>query len=309
MTVKRGKKSESDREKRLAQALGESSYVYLSCIFHVSLMTLNSTAEEALLKRCSHFDLETSDKENAMKACEVIVKERTSQLDHCKKDLLKRLESALKMEKKIGKVPEESLFQEHVRVCRTEGVGDADATEIVKKLFVDASVPTNHGTARSKDVNLSNSLKEQIWEHREQAHEIRRVTKELVGRVRSLRYFTVVRDLQKQHQKAPKVPCPSCERDEIPVNEIAVLSSCGHMGCLECVTRCAEREECVYAAGGICKAAARVLNIVKGESLGVDDVAKDGGGKHFGRKLEMIVDLIKYVAFLDFVAHLLTSFF
>lgn len=29
MTVKRGKKSESDREKRLAQALGDSSYVPL----------------------------------------------------------------------------------------------------------------------------------------------------------------------------------------------------------------------------------------------------------------------------------------
>ena len=59
MTVKRVKKSESDREKRVAQALGESS-----------------TAEEALLKRCSHFELDSADRENAMKACEVIVEER-----------------------------------------------------------------------------------------------------------------------------------------------------------------------------------------------------------------------------------------
>ncbi|TCD71750.1 hypothetical protein EIP91_005516 [Steccherinum ochraceum] len=276
MTVKRGKKSESDREKRLAQALGDSS-----------------TAEEALLKRCSHFDLETSDKENAMKACEVIVKERTAQLDNCKKDLLKRFESALKTEKKLGKVPEESLFQEHVRVCRKEGVGDSDATEIVKELLNEAGVPANHAHSKSKDVGLSNSLKEQIWAHREQAHEIRRVTKELVGRVRSLRYFTVVRDLQKQKSKAPVVSCPSCGRDEIAVDEIAVLSSCGHMGCMGCVTQCAEKEECVYAADGVCKAAARVLNIVKGDSLGVDDEARDGKGKHFGRKLEMVVNLIK----------------
>lgn len=235
-----------------------------------------------------------------MKACEVIVKERTSQLENCKKDLLKRVESALKMEKKIGKVPDDSLFQEHVRVCRKEGVGDKDATEMIKELLDEAGVPANHGYSKSKDAQLSNSLKEQIWEHREQAHEIRRVTKELVGRVRSLRYFTVVRDLQKQKQKAPKVPCPSCERDNIPADEVAVLSSCGHMGCLSCVTRCAEREECVYAAGGVCRAAARVLNIVKGESLGVDDVARDGNGKHFGRKLEMVVDLIKYVLLLDY---------
>jgi len=67
MTVKRGRKSESDREKRLAQA---------SPTFR--------TAEEALLKRCSHFEIETSNRENAMKACEVIVKERTAQLENCK---------------------------------------------------------------------------------------------------------------------------------------------------------------------------------------------------------------------------------
>ncbi|THH27510.1 hypothetical protein EUX98_g6678 [Antrodiella citrinella] len=276
MTVKRGKKSESDREKRLAQALGDSA-----------------TAEEALLKRCSHFDLETSKEQNAMKACEVIVKERKSQLDHCKKDLLKRLEAALKTEKKLGKVPDESLFQEHVRVCRKEGVGDEDATKIVKELLDEAGIPANHGSNRSKETQLSNTLKASIWAHREQAHEIRRVTKELVGRVRSLRYFTVVRDLQKQKVTALEVPCPSCGREAIPADEIAVLSSCGHMGCLTCITRCAEREECVYAADGICKAAARVLNIVKGESLGVDDVKRDGDGKRFGRKLEMVVDMIK----------------
>lgn len=294
MTVKRGKKSESDREKRLAQSLGESSCVssrnYLLLFADDHLIC--STAEEALLKRCSHFDLERTDKENAMKACQVIVKERTVQLENCKKDLLKRLEAALKTEQKLGKVPDESLFQEHVRVCRKEGVGDKDATEIVKKLISEAGIPANHGSGRSKDTQISAALKAKIWEHREQAHEIRRITKELVGRVRSLRYFTVVRDLQKQKQEA-EVPCPSCGRDQIPAEEIAVLSSCGHMGCLECVTRCAEREECVYAAGGTCKAAARVLNIVRGETLGVDDEEKDGNGKHFGRKLEMVMKLIK----------------
>ena len=41
-------------------------------------------------------------------------------------------------------------------------------------------------------------------------------------------------------------------------------------------------------------AAARVLNIVKGGTLGVDDEARDGRGKHFGKKLEMVIDLIKY---------------
>ncbi|KZT07288.1 uncharacterized protein LAESUDRAFT_725197 [Laetiporus sulphureus 93-53] len=287
MTVKRSRKSESDREKRVAQALGESS-----------------TAEEALLKRCSHFELDSSDKENAMKACEVIVRERRAQLDNCKLELEKMIAEALKKEKQIGKVETESLFREYIRVTRNEGVGDEDATEQMKMLLDQANVTaplqaiTNkqidaRGKGKSKDDSLPEKVKRLIWEHREQTHGIRRLTKELVGRVRSLRYFTAVRDLQRQVDVAPVVSCPSCGRDQVPIEEVAVLSSCGHMGCIGCVTECAEREECVYAASGACKAAARVLNVVKGDTLGVDDEQRDGQGKHYGLKLERVIHLIK----------------
>ena len=40
MTVKRGKKSESDREKRLAQALGESRYVNI--LYHYARVFMKS---------------------------------------------------------------------------------------------------------------------------------------------------------------------------------------------------------------------------------------------------------------------------
>jgi hypothetical protein len=256
------------------------------------------TAEEALLKRCSHFDLETKDKENAMKACEIIVEERTEQLEACKKELLKELQKAVKKEKSIGKLPEESMFQEYARVSRDEGgVGDHEATETIRDLLTEAEVPVLSSTywknKAKGDMNLSEKTKEAVWEHREQTHIIRKLTKELVGRVRSLRYFTVVRDLQKQRDTPPIVSCPACERSEIPMDEVAVLSSCGHTGCMSCVKEAANREECVYHPSGQCNAAARALNIVKGQTLGVDDEARDGRGKHYGKKLEMVVDLVK----------------
>ena len=173
------------------------------------------------MKRCSHFELETSDKENAMKACEVIVRERKKQLEDCKKELLKKLNDAVKMEKKIGKTSDESYFREYVRVTRTEGVGDKEATEIAQELLDEAGIAgplkpvTNkisdnikRGTKKD-DSDIPKAIKDLMWEHREQTHEIRRLTKELVGRVRSLRYFTVVRDLQKQADTPPVVHCPS----------------------------------------------------------------------------------------------------
>ncbi|KAG0709412.1 hypothetical protein DFH29DRAFT_842204 [Suillus ampliporus] len=279
MVAKRTRKSESDREKRLNIALGESK-----------------TAEEALLKRCSHFDLDTKDKDNAMKACEIIVEERTKQLEACKKELLKELQKAVKKEKSIGKLPEESMFQEYARVSRVD-IGDHEAKEAIQDLLTKAEVPVLSPTywknKAKGDMNLTEKMKEAVWEHREQTHIIRKLTKELVGRVRSLRYFTVVRDLQKQRDTPPIVSCPGCKRSEIPMDEVAVLSSCGHMGCMKCVKEAADREECVYHPSNQCNAAARALNIVKGETLGVDDEARDGRGKHYGKKLEMVVDLVK----------------
>lgn len=233
-----------------------------------------------------------------MKACEVIVKERKSQLEDCRNDLVKKLKAALEKEKEIGKrlddEPKESMFREYVRVCRTEGVGDEDGTKLVLELLNTAGVgehrPSNSGR-KMKD----SERKETIWQHREQTHMIRRLTKELVGRVRSLRYFTIVRDLQKQQSEPPVVSCPECGRERVPLEEIAVLSSCGHAGCYNDLKVAAESETCVYARSGRCKAAARVLNIVKGDTLGVDDYERDGKGKHFGMKLEKVIHLITYV--------------
>lgn len=260
------------------------------------------------MKRCSHFDLNITDEENAMKACEVIVQERTKQLDDCKKELIGKLEDALVLQRKIGKTSDETYFQEYVRVTKDEGVGDEDASAMALDLLKEAGIdgPLSTLTNKSADTksksgkdkgkgkgDLSNDVKDLIWEIREQTHHIRRLTKELVGRVRSLRYFTVVRDLQRQAEVPPTIECPACGNKRVPIEDIAVLSSCGHTGCMSCVMSCAEREECVYAQSGACKAAARVLNVVKGDTLGVDDVSRDGNGRHFGLKLEKIVELIK----------------
>ncbi|KAJ7091441.1 hypothetical protein B0H15DRAFT_930158 [Mycena belliarum] len=275
MTIKRGRKTESDREKRLAKSLGDSK-----------------TAEEALLKRCSHFDLETLN-ENAMKACDVIVSERQHQLDDCKTELLKAVKAGVKREIALGNVPDESIFNIWVRSSQDTGVDDADASDMIRVILNDADVESMHKKKSRKSVEVTTKVKDAIWEHREATHEIRRLCKELVGRVRSLRFFTAVRDLQKQREVPLDVMCVSCGKKSVPISQVSVLSSCGHMGCSECVKKCADKEECVYRGSGACISAARVLNIVEAESLGIDDEARDGRGKHYGKKLEEVMTLIK----------------
>jgi hypothetical protein len=281
------------------------------------------------LKRCSHFDLEAT-KENAMKACYSIVEEREGQLEQCKKELLKQLKVALSQQKNIrsktGKLSEESYFEAFVRATQSEGHGENESTALIIDLFREAGLeisskpleqvtnivekgglkqktlgkPGKPITGRSKqsaDDHLPSAVKDLMWEHREHTHELRKLVKELVARKRSLRFFTAVRDLQRdQNQSTTTVSydCPGCGRKGLTTDEIGVLSGCGHLGCLTCIKECtSEKEACVAELSEGCKSLSRVINIVQAKTLGVDDEERDGRGKHFGRKLELIIDLIK----------------
>ena len=72
-TIKSKCRSENDREARLAQVL-----------------TGSESPEEALLKRCAHFDLEGKAK-TAVAACDAIINTRRKQLEQCKAELAKQV--------------------------------------------------------------------------------------------------------------------------------------------------------------------------------------------------------------------------
>ncbi|KAF8338028.1 uncharacterized protein EI90DRAFT_3279585 [Cantharellus anzutake] len=280
MMIRRGKKTESDREKRMAESLGNSA-----------------TAEEALLKRCSHFELD-ADRANALKACEVIVEERTRQLNECIGELETEIGEALRTQSEIGPVDYQSHLQQWLRMTHTPGgVGDADAKRQLHDVQSSGGFNYEESLAMSQkkgpDLDReSPKTKEARWAHREHAHFLKKLEKELVGRVRSLRYFTVVRDLQRKTDHNKHSKCPSCEKTDLPISNIAILSSCGHTGCHTCVMNSAQNEECVSRAATGCNAPARVLNVVKAETLGEDE-HRSADVKHFGKKLEKIVFLIK----------------
>ncbi len=172
-----------------------------------------------------------------MKSCDVIVKDRQKQLDDCKTELLRDIKEGVKREKNLGDVGQESMFNEYIRVCRTEGIDDQEATEAIRQILDEAGAGNGKAKGKNQDVQLSEKVKKAAWDHRERTHELRKVTKEMVSRIRSLRFFTVVRDLQKQADQRPAISCPSCGRKNIPVEEAALLSSCGHTGCRTCVRK------------------------------------------------------------------------
>lgn len=255
---------------------------------------LFSSAEEALLKRCSHFELEVHG-ENALRACELIVEERTKQLDQCLEELKKQFAKAIADEKKIGPVDPHSHFREWCRMAYSDrGVGDSDAKAALHEIQAEAGYVYRADDRKKSSPDFDSEdkkTKDARWAHREHSHVLKKLEKELVGRYRSLRYFTVVRDLQKESERS--VSCPICGKENLPISDIAILSSCGHMGCHSCVLAKAQEEECVCRQRDGCTAAARTLNIVKADTLGMDE-ARDMSLKHFGMKLEKVVALVKY---------------
>ncbi|KAJ3021731.1 hypothetical protein HKX48_007900 [Thoreauomyces humboldtii] len=137
------------------------------------------------------------------------------------------------------------------------------------------------------------TLADDVWELRETVHNLRRQVKELTGRVRSLRYFTLVRDLQQarldgRDPASLTCPGPDCTREgPVPHAELAVLSCCGHTGCSACLMEEAANQRCALTG---CDAPARTTSVVLANVIGVDT---DGTLSPHGKKLSDLVALIE----------------
>ena len=134
-------KSENDREARLAQVLVGSE-----------------SPEEALLKRCAHFDLQGKAK-TAVAACDAIIATRQRQLDLCKEELVRQVAYARDAIKVFeGKYPTAKLKSENEAKLRAnprlnfdlwqneevKDCGDADANALMGPLVAKGlAIPPN----------------------------------------------------------------------------------------------------------------------------------------------------------------------
>lgn len=389
MNIKRGKKGQSDREKRIAESFGESQ-----------------SAEEALLKRCAHFDYGQHDAEdNAIYECDRLVFKRTQQLRDCEEHLHQTLweiyveehkDTHAKKDDRAGLFATDSIFRAWLNHMHVNGTSDADATIRVRRIIssIEESVtrgdkkkpvlseyhtdaarraklrynkPKTHLVQKTESMMAhlppaeQNKLKKGIstpaksaseasesssedeivkpkkkrkveddeqdddsgliarqpdWIDeakrlfKDKSHQLKRIEKELVGRVKSLRFFEVVRDVQRLNsttiadEDKPKMDfvCPgsNCNhridgvRQKLALKDVCVFSTCGHSGCYECLHESSLDQKCP-AAG--CFQPGILNVIVRSTSLGEEEDIKNElvAGKHWGTKLEQICDLIKSI--------------
>lgn len=270
----------------------------------------SKTAEEALLKRCCHFTLDLTKKDRdaktAQEACEYISGDRTKQLKGCEDDLYNSINIAVGLHLWIRRKgaygkddPERQHFKEWVNSAlgSKHNSGDSDAeAKLIKVLercgFQGTTWPSEVANPKAAAKIAKGEKTDDVkWRLREQSHLLRRLTKELVARVRSLRFFEVVRKLQRNGSEAKAVlEASECEHrpSTNPGIEMAVLSCCGHVSCRECMVMAADNQVCPKGKEN-CQAAVRHTNVVKVESLGIEGELSSG---RYGAKLQKLVDLI-----------------
>lgn len=317
----------NDRDARLLASLGQSA-----------------SPEEALLKRCSHFDLDLSAMKgvkasNAIKACEIIVQERMKQKDECDAQLRRDLKTTMTQHyylQHLGDWIDEkrqpfvdfmkNIFNRYrgdddsttdliailkAAGCTHEGLMKASARKAMSKEQFNKlkakKLTERRKTAEAKggdddegggksagSMDALEIRKDEEYRLREMNHNLQRLAGEYVSRVRSLRYFTAIRDLQRAHLKVKgvEVRCPheKCTKKGklLDLSDIAVSSTCGHMACVECALREAYIGKCVTPS---CAALAKPTSVVQAESLGVEDEETTGP---YGIKLAKIVNLVKH---------------
>ncbi|KAI9836785.1 MAG: hypothetical protein M1819_000950 [Sarea resinae] len=306
LKVRKGRtRTSNDRERRLYQTLGESK-----------------SAKEALLKRCSHFTLDDlkAGQENAAQACDILVKERETQYDDLISEFRQALREAAWLKKKCKDL--DKHFAEWLSNAESNQFGDWDATAALKELIastqnkpcepietIEESMPASKkpaksGKGKAKDSSVviqypfrNMSVEETTQNLRERSHALRRLTTELISRVRSLRFIKAVREVQlsmsglKAAAATRTCACSRCLKSNFPAAAILVLSSCGHTTCEACWKEYRQGEACVVDR---CGATVKDYHVHTAEELGEED-ERARKGKHYGKKLEDVLDLIKTI--------------
>lgn len=315
------KKSKGDRDNRMQQVLNESS-----------------SAEEALLKCCSHFNM-TQASATAMETLEDIIRTRRDQKIDLEKHLKMSFAAAFRQRHRIlshqkdwlsvketgkGEV-RDGLGEYLALVASKKGVphgGDDEVNMLLDTIVESAqkayesdpsaiddvflevnedeadedageeNVKKKRKSSPKKKIKKTNEVTSETLFAMKQAirnymHEVRSNVKELCGRTRSLRYIQCIRSFQLT--KSAGFACCYCNKSDLSINQVGVLSSCGHKGCLDCLRKSAAEGKCVDPG---CDARVNSAYILKADEFGLD--GKHHGGK-YGAKLTAIVDKVKEI--------------
>ena len=301
------KKSRGDRDNRMQKILRESQ-----------------SAEEALLKACTHYDMDKTGT-SASETMSDVIRIRKSELKRLEREIIEGVAACFRQHHRIlaqqpdwneatkvekGEVASAlNAYLSEVDESRSVSHGaDKDVHDRIRILakLAEAAFKTNplQKDERFEEVNDVSDEKESsskkkaekkvevLYGQKRALHNymftIRSFGKELCGRIRSLRFVEHVYALQESKQK---FRCAKCNREDLSAEDVAILSSCGHFGCLKCLEACAAEGKCIEHPR--CSADVSLPHVISSTRLNIK--ARDDSGGRYGCKLTAAVTKVKEI--------------
>jgi SNF2 family DNA or RNA helicase len=224
--------------------------------------------------------------------CDAIATRRERQLGAAKIDMILQVRRALSMQQTIYAMDKSLAKQWEQSKDDARGIkllkiwtdtqqvlGDVEADRLLSTIVAQA-IALGPVSVQFDDADSTILLRD--WCLREHIHKLRRLQKEIVERVRSLRYFQAIRALQNEHTV---VKC--CHTQQIVQPEHrALLSCCGHQGHIDVLREHAAQNACPSPG---CQAPVRPTSIVLASDLGLN--ATVSSGTH-GTKLTKLCNVL-----------------
>ncbi|KAL2872557.1 putative SNF2 family helicase [Aspergillus lucknowensis] len=284
----------------------------------------SSTAEEALLKRCTSLALRgrwDGDGRPEPATCESLIRVRLEQLEKLKDELKSKLKLAAWVycacdvrHEKFHKFIESVIRHDFGDMTVTSEVYPLLKTAILTskgddwKLFFSTSQEgENHDDEEVIESSKANSASKKskatlpflptkptrVSEFeptlREITTTIRNLIVEWVLRERALRFLKTVQQVQTGAQKV--IPCHQCQNQPDLLETMSILGSCGHALCSNCTPKTIEKEECAVEG---CRGSGKRFNIINALTLSSRDLDRDldKSSEYGGTKLDTLINII-----------------
>ncbi|KAH8434119.1 putative SNF2 family helicase [Aspergillus melleus] len=289
------------------------------------IINSSSSADEALLKRCTTLALSNQWKNGKPEAttCKSLIETRQDQIAAAVEIFAMEVKLAIWL---LGKVDEnEPHFEKFTGSVRKHDFGDdtvtAKAEAVIRQAFLDqteedwklffadpeqvakptgkaAAGKTNEraGGGAQKDKKKEDKLPA-LPDRPEKKEEIRAVLRRTVANMRSYLAEWVMRAralrfLEAMHrvQANLELNCDDCQKRVRGPSEVTILGSCGHSICSGCALKFNASEECVLPT---CQGAAKKDNFIDASELGGN--YGDISARYGGTKIDKLIEIIESI--------------
>ena len=275
------------------------------------MISSSTCPEEALLKRCSIFEVTGDDEEGEINVLGILISTREAEYHQIRQLFLVQLVEAARMKQHCGN--EETHYTRWLRQVERNNYGDYEATDkvigLIKQAQESLTAPKVTDSAETADnaenaddaanTEIAETAKEpkvtakDLKKLREKKVELHNLCLEFVTRLRMVRFFAKLSQIQQLphiHIVAP-FAADCCNRQFQRVDGLFLLALCGHTICRDCLNSPARGATCAVVG---CNGPALGFHAIDAGDL-TSRQNTISGPTHFGSKIANLVKLVKAI--------------